>query len=322
MRPADKILQRHHADSRKTAVAGIVPVVAHHEIVARGYGIDAGVVRPAHAVAALVDRMAPAGRQNLAIQFRRRRQAAGRGAFPAGQRVVGLEVADIGKVVARQRPCPAHLLAVQVQPAVPDLDAVARNPDDPLDEIDACVVRLPENRHIATLWRPRQDSTVGDIRAERDRVVRIAVAEFRDEQVVALVQAGIHRIGGNIERLVQERAHDQGDQDGIEDRLQRAAGIGFFFGRLLRCLGFAHRTTPCNLQVPDTAQCGKNRRPRKRAAAAAPARCTPSPLPLQPFASAADSCLCRGRRRTRGDRSKSCGPDRAFRRPSLPARQK
>jgi hypothetical protein len=45
----------------------------------------------------------------------------------------------------------------------------------------------------------------------------VAVGIFRDEQIVADQQRRLHRPGGDVERLEQEGADHQGDQQGMDD---------------------------------------------------------------------------------------------------------
>ncbi len=56
-------------------------------------------------------------------------------------------------------------------------------------------------------------------RREGQREARIAVAELRDEQIVADQQGRDHRAGRDVERLESEGPDAHGDQDRIDDRL-------------------------------------------------------------------------------------------------------
>src|SRR5271170_5218538 len=51
--------------------------------------------------------------------------------------------------------------------------------------------------------------------------MRIAVCIFRDEEIVADQQRRDQRAGGNVERLEQEGAHDEGDDERLNDHLDR-----------------------------------------------------------------------------------------------------
>ena len=60
-------------------------------------------------------------------------------------------------------------------------------------------------------------------RRERQRIVAVAVGVFRDEQIVADQQRLLHRAGGDVERLEQEGADDERDDQRVEDH---AHGLG------------------------------------------------------------------------------------------------
>src|SRR6185503_20113814 len=110
-------------------------------------------------------------------------------------------------------------LPVDVEQAFPHLDAIAWQPDDPLDVVGRVVARVLEHRDIAT-GRQAPEDTAGERRpAERQGVARIAVAEFCDEQVVAYQQRRDHAARGDVERLIRDSAYRDGDQARIDDRL-------------------------------------------------------------------------------------------------------
>src|SRR6185437_1997866 len=54
-------------------------------------------------------------------------------------------------------------------------------------------------------------------RRERQREMRVAVAELRDEQIVADQKRRFHRAGGNAEGLEQEGADHERDQQRLHD---------------------------------------------------------------------------------------------------------
>ena len=110
-------------------------------------------------------------------------------------------------------------LAVDVELALAHLDAVAGQSDDALDVVGRVVARILEHRDIAAVRQAPEDASGERRPAERQRIARIAVAVFRDEQVVAHQQRGDHAAGGNVERLERDSAHHDGDQAGIDDRL-------------------------------------------------------------------------------------------------------
>ena len=96
---------------------------------------------------------------------------------------------------------------------------VARQSDDALDVVGRVVARILEHRHVAALWQAAEDPPGERRPAERQRVTRIAVAVFRHEQVIAHQQRGDHAAGGNVERLIRDGAHHDGNQAGIDDCL-------------------------------------------------------------------------------------------------------
>jgi hypothetical protein len=99
--------------------------------------------------------------------------------------------------------------------AVNHLEAVPRQPDHPLDEIVGSVAK---HHDIAALRLAGQDAAGKQRRRKWKRVAAEAVAEFRDEQIVPDQQRRLHRAGGDIERLNQEAADDERDEERLEDR--------------------------------------------------------------------------------------------------------
>ena len=78
--------------------------------------------------------------------------------------------------------------AVDDQVIVAYLDAVARQPDQALDVIDARIGRKTEHHHVAALRRTRRDELLVDHRQAQ----AIGVLVHHDE--IAIEQRGHHRI--------------------------------------------------------------------------------------------------------------------------------
>ena len=122
-----------------------------------------------------------------------------------------------------------HLLVIDVELAVPYLDMVARQADDPLDVIGRRISGQLEHHDIAALWqmRERQENAAGEQwHPEGQRVAAVAVGVFRDEQIITDQQGRDHRPGRNIERFERDGADDERDQHRINDGLdglERAA---------------------------------------------------------------------------------------------------
>ena len=80
-----------------------------------------------------------------------------------------------------------HRLVVDVEHAFPHLDAVAGQADHPLDVVER---RVGGNLKTATSPRSggNPDAAGEDVRAERQRIARIAVCPFRHEEIIAFEQ--------------------------------------------------------------------------------------------------------------------------------------
>ena len=82
--------------------------------------------------------------------------------------------------------------------------------------------------------RARPDAAGEQRRRERERIFAVAVGIFRDEQVVADQQRLLHRPGRNVERLEQEGADHQRDDERVEDHAHRLGDAAFFSLRARR----------------------------------------------------------------------------------------
>ena len=132
----------------------------------------------------------------------------------------------LGQVVAGR--LALHDGAVDVKLAALHLHAVAGQADDALDVVLAGVARQLEHGDIAALRRVAEDAAREQRRRERQREMRVAVAEFRHEQIVADHQCRDHRAGRDVERLEGDGADADGDERGIDDGLDvldQSAGL-------------------------------------------------------------------------------------------------
>ncbi|GJD69745.1 hypothetical protein MMMDOFMJ_2683 [Methylobacterium gnaphalii] len=137
----------------------------------------------------------------------------------------------IGDLLALDR------LTVDVEHARDHLDLVAGQADDALDVVGGVVLRQLEDGDVAALRLGAPDAGMvlaGQVLGERQRVFRVAVGVFRYEQIVADQQCRHQRARGDVERLEQQGAHDEGNEQSLNADLQRFAdarpGSGFGFG--------------------------------------------------------------------------------------------
>src|SRR5580658_739159 len=200
-RAADQVLSRNEPDVvHEAAVLRIIPVVTHREQMVGRHHVFGRIV-----CFALICPL-----QDVVC-------------YPAGQRllILAIQLADAA-LVGLERPhgLAWHQVAVDVELALPDLDTVPRQPDDPLDVVDAGIARVFEHRDVATVRQAAEDPPGEQVERERQREVRVAVAVFRHEQVVADQQRRDHAAGGDVERLVGEGPDADRDQSGIDDCLE------------------------------------------------------------------------------------------------------
>ncbi|CAD5254240.1 hypothetical protein BOS5A_200099 [Bosea sp. EC-HK365B] len=174
-----------------------------------------GVVEGAGVAFTLDDAVANPVRQDLAILDH------GGGSAPG---VGGDEIGD---------PLALHRRVVDVEDAVDHLDAVAGQADDALDVIGRSVARQLEHGDVAALRLGGPDPALEQRRAERHRVLRIAVGVFRDEQVIADQQRRDQRARGDVEGLEQQGADHEGDEQRLDDDLDRLEDAAFVLGLVL-----------------------------------------------------------------------------------------
>ncbi|MNQ86850.1 hypothetical protein D3C85_1020540 [compost metagenome] len=123
--------------------------------------------------------------------------------------------------------------AVDVELVGDHLHLVARQADHALDVVGLVVARQLEHHDVAARRILAQDAAVEQRRAPRDRVFRIAIGPLRHDDVVALVEVGLHRGRRNGEGLEQQHPQHEGDQQGEDDGLDDldrlvARGLLFF----------------------------------------------------------------------------------------------
>ncbi len=162
----DQIFERDIADLRQHAAVGrIIEIVAEHEIAVWRHRVDRRVVEET-IIGESEYGVAHAVRQRFAITL----YALNRAVF-LGREVVDAFVLD--------------RLPIDLQHAVDHLNAVARQADDPFDEIDRIVLRQPEHDDIAALRFGGEQPAGEQPGRERQRIMRIAVSVFRYENMVA-----------------------------------------------------------------------------------------------------------------------------------------
>src|SRR3984957_4525692 len=158
-RVADQDIERDVADRGKAAVLGVVPVVAHHEEMIGRHRVDLGCVGKAVLCSRALQRViAHPVRQRLAPAFDVHRQAENR---RTGARVLADEIAlcfALDRGVVDVEKAPFHL------------QAVARQADQPLDEVEIAVDRIlvAEDDHVAALRRRPENAPGKERRRERN----------------------------------------------------------------------------------------------------------------------------------------------------------
>jgi hypothetical protein len=85
-----------------------------------------------------------------------------------------------------------------------------------------------EDDDVAAIDWLAKDAAGKDRRREGKRIVGVAVRVFRDEQVIADQEGRNHRAGRDVERLKQERADDQCDDQGVNNHPHGLGESAFF----------------------------------------------------------------------------------------------
>ena len=176
--------------SPETGIAGIVAVVAHHEIVARRHlpvTVADGKFLAQHRV--------PHVEQALLVE-------PGHVGLAAGH-----EIGALAQLPER------HLVAVDVETVVLVEDVIARQPDDPLDVVLAAILGVVEHHHVAAPGRMREELQIGERDAD-------AIGIAQHEDVVPHLQRRHHAGGRNLERRHHETANHHRDQRDDQHRLQ------------------------------------------------------------------------------------------------------
>jgi len=186
---------------QKRGILRVVAVVAHHEVVPRRHLAD-------HALGGIAAILG-------------HREALGVGAVPG--RAPGLDadlVLDIAQLLGEQRRIAqavvvvvlalghrGHRLAVDRELLVQVGNLVAGQANDTLDVVQPRVHRVAEDHHVAALHGVVVDDLPVDHRQPH------AVVKLVDQDEVADDQRRHHGTGRNLERLEQERAQQEHDQD-------------------------------------------------------------------------------------------------------------
>ena len=105
-------------------------------------------------------------------------------------------------------------MAVHVDALVAHLDLLARQSDDPLDEVALRVFGILEDDDVPAvdlLHRQQRPLGAAGVRAEHELV---------DEQMIADEQVRLHRAGRNLEGLDDERPDEQREHDRNDERLE------------------------------------------------------------------------------------------------------
>jgi hypothetical protein len=129
----------------------------------------------------------------------------GEAAFPAARLVHREEEVDVGLVEGRA--VDQHLLVAQLQ-------RVAGQPDDPLDEVAIRLLGVLEDDDVTPADRvDRQQRPFGRAEGRRED-------ELVHQQVIADEQVVLHRAGGDLEGLDDEGADEQRQDDRHADRFE------------------------------------------------------------------------------------------------------
>ena len=116
--------------------------------------------------------------------------------------------------LVERRPVDVDLLLAQ-------LDRLTRQPDHALDEVALGLLRILEHDHVAAANGPERQNRLLDARGAR------AEDELVDEQMIADQEVVLHRSGRDLERLHDEGADEQRQDDGDDDRFEVLAESRF-----------------------------------------------------------------------------------------------
>ena len=168
---------------------------------AGGHLEDIGIVEEAAPIVQLVNLVACAARQRL----------------PIGHRPAAVACAEIDRLLADL--FLLHRRAVDVKNTLQDLDFIARQTDHPLDVIGGIILRQLEDGDVAPFGFRAKDPSGNRHGAERERVSGIAVAVFRDEEIIPDQQGRDQRSCRDVEGLEEERPNHKRYQQRLDDNL-------------------------------------------------------------------------------------------------------
>src|SRR5256884_9147602 len=204
-RPADQVLLGHIAPA--APVVAVVAIVAHHQIMPRRHVADkrshaaasGGVLVPADVAA----HAATVARRQHRLTIEGHRTEYGL-VLMAAQTLLGARQVLITAVaVPLLLDAEVHRLAVDGDAVVAHFDVIARQTDQALDEVGRRVHGPAEYHHVAA---PRL-ADVDDLAIDHRQAQPVGVLVDDDE--VAVEERWHHGIGGNAERLEDERAQQQ-----------------------------------------------------------------------------------------------------------------
>ncbi|MDT4840168.1 hypothetical protein FQZ97_739810 [compost metagenome] len=106
---------------------------------------------------------------------------------------------------------------IDVENAATHLHAITWKTDHAFDVIDVGVAWQLEDHDITALGLSPPNTTGEEVQTERQRIARIAIGVFRNEQIIAFQQRWAHGAGRNAERLEKQAANDQCQQESLHD---------------------------------------------------------------------------------------------------------
>src|SRR5262249_50834970 len=110
-------------------------------------------------------------------------------------------------------------LAVDVDDALVHLDMVPRQADQPLDVVQRGVARQLEYDDIPAFGRAAEDATLEGKEGKRKAVLSVTVGELGDEEIIAYQQSILHRSRRDVEGLIEEGAHNEGNDECLRNDL-------------------------------------------------------------------------------------------------------
>src|SRR5690554_5599060 len=115
----------------------------------------------------------------------------------------------------------AERLAISIRAVAAELDRIAREPDDALDDHRLIRRGAREDDDIAQFGkRPTQHRLFNEIE-------RQPISEFGDDDPITIEEGRLHRRSFDLERLARCHPDDEGDRHGDKDRRERRAKAFF-----------------------------------------------------------------------------------------------